>query len=138
MPPRPRIRIPAPVLADLTAHAAAEHPLECCGLLAGRATADTYEIMLRIPLTNTLKREDEFASNPAEMLAAHRRMRAEGLDLLAVYHSHPASPPVPSRKDRARSVGDNVACVIVGPHGDVRAWWLVSATGQEEAAWDLA
>jgi len=122
-------------MAELTAHAALENPLECCGLLAGRAAAEAYEVTLRIPLTNTLKREDEFESDSAEMLAAHRRMRSEGLELLAVYHSHPSSPPVPSRRDRARSVGEKVACLIVGPHGDVRAWWLVSEKGQEEAEW---
>ena len=122
-------------MADLTAHAAAEHPLECCGLLAGHATTAAYEITTRIPLTNHLKREDEFESDPAEMLKAQRGMRQAGLDWLAVYHSHPASPPVPSRKDRTRSVGESVACVIVGPHGEVRAWWLISEDEQDEAAW---
>ncbi len=136
MPPRPRIRIPAALVAELTAHAAAEHPLECCGLLAGHPTAEAYTVTTRIPLTNHLKREDEFESDPAEMLKAQRNMRQAGLDWLAVYHSHPASPPVPSHKDRMRSVGENVACVIVGPHGEVRAWWLISEMEHEEAEWE--
>ncbi len=123
-------------MADLTAHAAAEHPLECCGLLAGHATAEVYTVTTRIPLTNHLNREDEFESDPVEMLKAQRGMRQAGLDWLAVYHSHPAAPAVPSRKDRTRSIGVNVACVIVGPHEDVRAWWLVSEDRQEEAEWE--
>ena len=135
MPPRPRIRIPSPLLAGLIAHATAEHPLECCGLLAGIAAPDVFEITIRIPLTNRLKREDEFESDPAEMLAAHRRMRRDGLELLAVYHSHPASEPVPSRKDRRRSIGERVACVIVGPKEVVTMWWLLSANDHAAADW---
>ncbi|WP_157369807.1 M67 family metallopeptidase [Zavarzinella formosa] len=136
MPTRPRIRIPDLLLAELIAHAAQEHPLECCGLLAGIVTPGACEVTVRIPLTNHLKREDEFESDPAEMLAAHRRMRREGLEMLAVYHSHPASEPVPSRKDRLRSIDERVACVIVGPTGDVRMWWLLSAHEQTEANWE--
>jgi [CysO sulfur-carrier protein]-S-L-cysteine hydrolase len=138
MPTRPRIRIPVPLLAELIAHAAQEHPLECCGLLAGVATPETFEITVRIPLTNHLKRQDEFESDPGEMLAAQRRMRREGLEWLAVYHSHPSSEPIPSRKDRMRSVGEMVACVIVGPAGKVRIWWLLSAHEHEEAVWEPA
>ena len=40
-------------------------------------------------------------------------MRVRGLEMLAVYHSHPTSRPVPSRTDLERHGMENVVCMIV-------------------------
>ena len=67
-------------------------------------------------------------------------MRASGEELLAVYHSHPTSEPVPSRRDvEENTYGETVVHLIVGhitgnPH--VRAWWL-GETGYREADWNV-
>lgn len=132
MPQRPRIQIPDLCLAEMLDHAACVHPQECCGLLLG-TRGETYQITIRIPLTNHLRREDEFESTPEEMLAAHRLMRQTGLELLAVYHSHPHSLPIPSKKDRERSISPEVAAIIIGPNADVRAWWLIDIQHHEPA-----
>ena len=59
-------------------------------------------------------------------------MRAGGLELLAVYHSHPTSAPVPSARDLAgNTYGESVVHLIIGLAGaepEVRAWWLADAT----------
>ena len=59
-------------------------------------------------------------------------MRAAGAEVLAVYHSHPASAPIPSAKDVAGNHwGGSVVHVIVGLAGaapDVRAWWIDGAS----------
>lgn len=137
MPPRPRIRIPAPLAREMTDHSKDVFPFECCGLLLGIKQSGDYLVVSRVALTNALVSETEFESDPAEMLAAHRRMRREGLEMLAVYHSHPASPPIPSRKDRIRSLGVEIACVIIGPERTMRAWWLLSDADHAEAEWEV-
>jgi proteasome lid subunit RPN8/RPN11 len=38
--------------------------------------------------------------DPAEVIAAMKRMRAERWQLAAIVHSHPRTEPVPSRTDR--------------------------------------
>jgi proteasome lid subunit RPN8/RPN11 len=74
------------------------------------------------------------------MFTAWRDMRRRGLDVLAVYHSHPTSPSVPSRKDRERNYSEQVVNLIISlqsPEPDVRGWWL-TATEWLPAAWELA
>ena len=114
--------IPRALFDGMRAHAAAEHPRECCGLLAG-AHGATH----RYPLRNALASETEFLSEAADMIAAVKDMRANGTRILAVYHSHPASAPVPSKKDIERNYARDVLSVIVGPGGEVRAWRIDGA-----------
>ncbi len=73
------------------------------------------------------------------MFDACKDMRARGLEMLAVYHSHPTSRAVPSRTDLERHGMDNVMCLIVSPPAtppEVRAWWLTE-TGYREAEWKI-
>src|SRR5438105_690677 len=89
-------------------HARAEFPCECCGLLAGQLFPNddrVYEffrigrVLRRYPLVNCAKSPTRFLSDDWSMFAAVRDMRKRQLDILAVYHSHPASDPIPSRTD---------------------------------------
>ena len=84
-----------------------------------------------LPLRNDLASPTEYAANPRDLLTASKAMREAGTDPLAVYHSHPTSDPVPSRKDRERNYwGETVVHVIIGLAGDeadVRAWWITEA-----------
>jgi proteasome lid subunit RPN8/RPN11 len=73
------------------------------------------------------------------MLDALKAMRVTGTEVLAIYHSHPTSAPVPSRKDIERnSWGVSVVHLIVGLGGvepEIRAWWLTD-DGYTEAIWE--
>ena len=129
-------------------HALSERPLECCGLLAGvreeTKTADggvesVGRVLRRYPLVNALASPREFLSDDRSMLDADRDMRARGLELLAVYHSHPTSPAVPSRTDLERHWMEDVACVIISlaaAPAEVRAWRL-TGTAYREADWEV-
>jgi proteasome lid subunit RPN8/RPN11 len=73
------------------------------------------------------------------MFAADRDRRRHGIEFLAVYHSHPTSEPVPSRKDRDRNYSTDVVNLIVSLKSDVpevRAWWL-SETEARPAEWEV-
>ena len=118
-------------------HLRAALPAEGCGLLAGTVTDGVGRVTLHLPLVNALNSSTEYESEPRSMFAAHKAMRAAGVDVLAVYHSHPTSPPVPSRTDRERNYSEAVMNLIVGMVGEeVRAWWL-SATDAHEGDWEV-
>jgi len=120
-----RLRVPLPLVEAMIAHARASLPNECVGFLAGVIADGIGTATQCLPLVNELASQTEFYAVP---FAAFRAMRAAGTDLLAVYHSHPTSPPVPSRKDVERNFyGPGYPWVIVGLAGAepvVRAWWL--------------
>ena len=133
-----RLIVPRPVLDAMIAHARGELPNECCGLLAGRVEGETGLVTARFALRNDLASPTEYRSNPRDLLDAMKATRRDGTDVLAVYHSHPASAPVPSRTDRERNYwGTSVVHFIVGfPAGEpvVCAWWLDGANCRE-AEW---
>jgi proteasome lid subunit RPN8/RPN11 len=127
-----RLILPRQFHTEIVLQAKAELPNECCGLLAGRfenaAGGLVGRVVRLLPLVNAAASPREFDSEPRSMLAAYKQMRQESLEMLAVYHSHPASAPVPSRTDLGRNNhGDSVVNLIVSLGTDVpeiRAWWL--------------
>ena len=131
-----RLLIPDRLFEEMLAHARSEYPLECCGLLAG--LREDGIVTARYPLVNSRASETEFLSEPQGMFAAMRQMRNDGTTILAVYHSHPSSEPIPSRKDCEHRYADDVACVIIGMKELVttRAWWLSEAS-YHEAEWQI-
>jgi proteasome lid subunit RPN8/RPN11 len=123
-----RLQIPSAIYEAMIAHAQAELPNECVGFLAGTAEGVVTE---HLPLVNRLADPRRFESEGRSQLAAEKRCRDLGLRILAVYHSHPTSPPIPSRTDIDPEenlwVGQPVASIIISlaaPEPEVRAWWL--------------
>lgn len=138
MPPY-RLVIPRPIFDDLLTHARAAWPNECCGLLSGTVTAGRAEVHALHRLVNELASPVAYRSEPRSMFAAVKAMRAARTDVVAVYHSHPAAPPVPSRSDLRQNYSEGVVNLIVGLATDppaVRGWWL-RETGYEPAEFDL-
>ncbi|HDP35554.1 MAG TPA: M67 family peptidase [Candidatus Hydrogenedentes bacterium] len=89
------LRIPQRIIAAMTEQARREAPLEACGILSGR---DGVALTLH-EMTNADASEEHFTMLPAEQFAVAKRIRAANEEMLAVYHSHPASPARPSRED---------------------------------------
>jgi len=83
-------------------------PLESCGLLAGREQTATRFI----PVTNRLASRTEYDMEPSELIAALRAIRSSGERLLAIVHSHPRGPAVPSSRDVERAQYPEAAHVI--------------------------
>ncbi len=128
MPPFTRLVVPDSLLAEVIGHAREVAPLECCGLLAGTNAGSVGIVTTRFAVANDLHSATDYLTNPRDMLVAFRAMRERDLELLAIYHSHPASDPVPSRRDIAgNTYGESVVHLIVGlarAEPQVRAWWL--------------
>jgi proteasome lid subunit RPN8/RPN11 len=89
------LRIWQTVIDQLIEHARGDAPLEACGYLAER---DGVVVAL-FRLRNVDASAEHFSFDPAEQFSALRQMRAAGLRMRAVYHSHPASPARPSVED---------------------------------------
>lgn len=140
MPPFTRLTIPGSLLAEVVAHARRELPNECCGLVAGHVADGAGIASASFPVGNDAASSSEYETNARDMLRAFHAMRERGIELLAVYHSHPMSEPVPSRRDIARNTyGESVAHLIVGLGGSephVRAWWL-GENGSREAPLEI-
>src|SRR5262245_44067456 len=122
----------------MVAQARAELPNECCGLLAGRVAGGVGRAEARYALINAAADPRLFESEPRSMFAAHKDMRRRGIEVLAVYHSHPTSAPLPSKTDLQRNYSSEVVNLIISLATDtaeVRGWWL-SETDFREAAWE--
>jgi proteasome lid subunit RPN8/RPN11 len=134
-----RLLIPRPIYEAMLAHARVELPAECCGLLAGSVIDGIGHVTKHLSLVNALKSPTEYESEPRSMLAAQKAIRASGTQELAVYHSHPTSEPIPSRRDLERSYGEGVLNLIIGlrgPEPEVRGWWF-TIDGAREAQWEI-
>jgi proteasome lid subunit RPN8/RPN11 len=125
------LRIRAEHLEEMVAHARAEAPNECVGLLFGRD--GRVERIWRG--TNVHRSPFSYQMDPGELLRAFREMEAAGLELVGIYHSHPASPAYPSRTDVARAYYPEAAYVIVSLQEDppaVRAFRIQEGRVTEE------
>ena len=104
------IQIHAAVLQSLIDHARQNPRVECCGFLAGRDGI----ISCAFPAEN-------IAANPAtsyevatkEIVRAMREIRAAGLEMSGIYHSHPNGRGEPSETDIATVGYPDVAYFII-------------------------
>jgi desampylase len=99
------------VLGSLLEEARREPQLECCGLLAGRDSL----ISVVLPAQNALRSATSYEISAAELFALFRRMRAERLDHLGIYHSHPRGENAPSPRDLEQAFYPGAAYFIVSP-----------------------
>ena len=105
-----RLELPAALRDDIVAHARAETPKEACGLIAGRGVRATRVIRCGNAHPAAVTR---YTIDPREQLRAFRDMEANGEDLVAIYHSHPATQAYPSPTDRAESHYPEAIYVLV-------------------------
>jgi proteasome lid subunit RPN8/RPN11 len=87
----------------IVAHGLEGKPLEICGFLAGRSTPDGGEVVEVFPIESDDKSELTYTMNPLQQLRAEKEIRARGLEVLGIYHTHPATQPYPSKTDVARA-----------------------------------
>lgn len=129
-----KLLLPVPLWDRVVAQARAEAPLECCGLLAGTRQGGVLLAHEAYPLVNQLGSPTRFVSEPGSLFRALKSARALGLEVVAIYHSHPGGPPVPSRTDLEWRWAPGVADLIVGLSGEEargRAWNLHASPAAE-------
>lgn len=104
----------------MLAHAREDAPRECCGLLIGKGDS----VVRSVRAKNLDTQDTRYLIDPTDHFRAIRGARAEGLDVIGAYHSHPSSAPIPSATDIAEATsGAEFLYVIVSLIGDdVRAY----------------
>jgi proteasome lid subunit RPN8/RPN11 len=90
-------------------HVQSTFPLEGCGLLAGRQTQATELYMI----DNILQSPVAYEMDPKQQVKAMLDMDEKGNDMLAVYHSHPQGPSIPSETDITQAYYPESAYIIV-------------------------
>jgi proteasome lid subunit RPN8/RPN11 len=98
----------------MAAHAQAESPRECCGLLIGIA-GHVVEAR-RAP--NLSGDPNRFLLDPQAHVEALRDARRRALQVVGFYHSHPHSQAVPSPRDLADALYPDHLHAIVSLLGD--------------------
>lgn len=107
---------------EIVAHARAEAPNECCGMVASR-NGDAVKVYRA---TNAEASPFRFVIDAREQLEIHNEIEAAELDLGAIYHSHTRTDPEPSQTDiNFSKAWPGVLWIIVGLAGgepEVRTW----------------
>src|SRR5262245_54088947 len=93
------IRLVDAVRDEILAHARAEAPRECCGLLVGHGTL--VDECVRSP--NLDPNPNRYEIDARLHVATNRRLRGTGHDVTGAYHSHPHGPAWPSPSDVAEA-----------------------------------
>jgi proteasome lid subunit RPN8/RPN11 len=94
-------------------HAQVCFPEEGCGVLGGKGeTADCFR-----PITNELHSANRFRMDAEEQLQAFLWFEQNDIELLGIFHSHPAGPNHPSPTDLEEFAYPGVAYFILSHKG---------------------
>jgi proteasome lid subunit RPN8/RPN11 len=99
------IRINSEAWQTMVDHAQSTFPDECCGVMVGRTDGDCKLVTAAFAVENAYKgkQEDRYEIRPEDLLAADKNARAEGLDLIGIFHSHPDCDAYFSKTDLENS-----------------------------------
>lgn len=119
------LRLTSEQFDRIVAQGRAGKPLEICGLLAGTwavaaGTADAEHegdegdaehegdgevttVVEVFPIDSEDRSELTYSMNPLQQLRVEKQVRALGLQLVGIYHTHPATPAYPSPTDVAQA-----------------------------------
>ncbi len=87
--------IPHEILSEIISHCREVYPHEACGILAGK-----NNIVQKIyRMTNIENSGVSYMMEPKEQFRVMKEMRQQGLEMTAIYHSHPYADAYPSLKD---------------------------------------
>ena len=119
------------VLDEMLAHVAGLWPEEACGLVGGR---DGRAVRL-YAVENTRHSTVAFEMDPLQQINAMLAMEAEGLELIAIYHSHPDGPARPSATDVANAYYPDAVQLIISladrARPSVRAFTIIEGAVAE-------
>jgi proteasome lid subunit RPN8/RPN11 len=103
-------------------HVDSHIPLEACGLLAGIDNRVEKVIEVR----NQAQSPVRFVMDPYEQLKAFDWIESNGLDLLGIFHSHPAGPETASTTDIAEAAYEVVHVIWswIEDRWQARGFWI--------------
>jgi [CysO sulfur-carrier protein]-S-L-cysteine hydrolase len=108
------MRISRDLYDELVAHAVADAPNECCGMVASR----DGEAIKVFRAANTAASPLRYEIDGAEQYRIQMEIDDQDLDLGAIYHSHTRTDPYPSQTDINLAFYPDALYIIVGVAGD--------------------
>lgn len=116
-------------ISEMIQHVEEQTPLEACGLLAGKKDRVEKVILVR----NQARSPVRFVMDPYQQLAAFEWIESHGLDLLGIFHSHPAGPETVSPTDIAEAAYEVVHIIWSRPNGQwiARGFWIENGQATE-------
>jgi proteasome lid subunit RPN8/RPN11 len=135
-----QLTLPAAIAEQLLAHARAELPNEACGLLAGTRSGDAMTVLEFHPARNAAASPLRYDVHPEDLVRIVFGIEDAGRELVGIFHSHVASPAIPSATD-LRAAQYPEACHLLasladpeaGPEGALRAWTIRDGSATEVA-----
>lgn len=121
----------------LRAHGEHIYPHECCGVLLGHAQNGVNAVQAIVPAGNTRtdSAHNRYNIAPAELIRIQRQARAQSLDIVGFYHSHPDHPAQWSATDIAEAHWLGCSYIITRvAHGkaDITNSFLLRGTTEED------
>jgi proteasome lid subunit RPN8/RPN11 len=89
-----------PILKRLISIAEASDE-ECCGFIFGSDNNDTRHVTAVVEVKNNspFNKREHFEISPEDYMQAERFAQLNKMNLLGIFHSHPASAAIPSKTD---------------------------------------
>jgi len=119
------MRIARELYDQIVAHARAEAPNECCGVVAVNGDGGAQRVF---PATNKFASPLRFEIDEHDLIRIWRAIDEDDLELGAIYHSHTRTAPEPSQTDVNGAANWPGALWIIvglaaaGEEPDVRTW----------------
>ncbi|MFZ5822011.1 MAG: M67 family metallopeptidase [Chloroflexota bacterium] len=112
-------------------HVMEQAPLEACGLLAGKGES----VQAALAVRNAANSSVRFRMDPQEQWQAFEWIEEQGLDLVGIFHSHPAGPETASVTDIAEAAYDVVQVIWAQANGvwTARGFWIEAGQASEVA-----
>jgi proteasome lid subunit RPN8/RPN11 len=111
-------------------HVAEHAPLEACGLLAGK----NGRVESVLPIRNQAQSPVRFVMDPYEQLQAFDWIDSQELELIGIFHSHPAGPETVSPTDIEEAAYEVVHLIwscTAGGIWKMRGFWIEAGRAQE-------
>jgi len=112
---RGTIQVRRDVIATMRSEAEREPQQECCGLLAG---CDGVITRIYSVANGAANPAIAYEIAPRDLFRIMREIRAAGVELLGIYHSHPTGDNYPSARDIERAFYPDAAYFILSPRPD--------------------
>ena len=107
---------------EMQQHVDGDAPLEACGMLAGKKDSVTAVLKVR----NAVQSPVRFRMDAQEQYNALMWIEDHGLDLVGIYHSHPAGPETVSATDIAEAAYEVVHVIwsLTKQIWSARGFWI--------------
>ena len=126
------LTLPAAMIDEIIAHARAEVPNECCGIIGG----SNGSAVRLIRATNAEQSPYRYSIAPREILTILDELDELGAEVMVIYHSHTHTPAYPSPTDVRFSGGFPDAYYLLvslaEAEPDVRAYHMRDGAVTEE------